>query len=223
MLNAAVLSFNLCENPRTVTIYPVCVYWDHVRPCAKSNRQKLACETFEHLVSLHVCLLNAVLAVLVCWGDRMEARETPTPHRSGSQKSTPKGPAELAPPEGPDGLPSTPLPSVRVACWQSRARLGRWRHRPSLCLGLYMASPWVLVRLQIFAFLRIPLTLVWAHPSLVVKKCLPSRRLRFNPWIRKVPWRRKWQPSPVFLPGRSHGQKSLRGYSSWSCKELDTT
>ena len=94
---------------------------------------------------------------------------------------------------------------------------------PVSALAFTWHSPWVLVRLQIFAFLRIPLTLVWAHPRLVVKKCLPSRRLRFNPWVRKVPWRRKWQPTPVFLPGRSHGQKSLRGYSSWSCKELDTT
>ena len=35
----------------------------------------------------------------------------------------------------------------------------------------------------------------------------------FNPWVRKSPWRRKWQPIPVFLPGKSHGQKSLVGYS----------
>ena len=37
------------------------------------------------------------------------------------------------------------------------------------------------------------------------------------------PWRNKWQPAPVFLPGKSHGQRSLAGYSSWSCKELDMT
>ena len=41
--------------------------------------------------------------------------------------------------------------------------------------------------------------------------------------IGKIPWRKEWQPTPVFLPGESHGQKSLVGYSSWSCKELDTT
>ena len=42
-----------------------------------------------------------------------------------------------------------------------------------------------------------------------------SRRLRrqgFSPWIRKIPWRRKWQPIPGFLPGESHGQRSLAGY-----------
>ena len=34
-------------------------------------------------------------------------------------------------------------------------------------------------------------------------------RCRFNPWVRKIPWRRKWQPTPVFFPGKSHGQRSL--------------
>ena len=35
------------------------------------------------------------------------------------------------------------------------------------------------------------------------------KRHGFNPWVRKIPWRRKWQPTPVFLPGKSHGQRSL--------------
>ena len=43
------------------------------------------------------------------------------------------------------------------------------------------------------------------------------------PWVGKIPWRRKWQPTPVLLPGRSHGQRSLVGYSPWGHKELDTT
>ena len=43
-----------------------------------------------------------------------------------------------------------------------------------------------------------------------------------DPWVRKIPWKRKWQPTPVFLHGEYHGQKSLVGYSSWGCKELDT-
>ena len=42
-------------------------------------------------------------------------------------------------------------------------------------------------------------------------------------WVRKTPWRRAWQPTLVFLPGKSHGQRSLTGYSPWSHKELDTT
>ena len=48
-------------------------------------------------------------------------------------------------------------------------------------------------------------------------------RCRFDPWVRKIPWRRKWQPTPVFLPGKFHGQRNLAGYSPWSHKELDTT
>ena len=49
------------------------------------------------------------------------------------------------------------------------------------------------------------------------------RRLRFNPWVRKSPWCRKWQPIPEFLPGKFHGQRSLEGYSPWGRTESDTT
>ena len=48
--------------------------------------------------------------------------------------------------------------------------------------------------------------------------CLQYRRPRFNPWVRKIPWRREWQPTPVFLPGESHGQRSLVGDSPWGCR-----
>ena len=53
--------------------------------------------------------------------------------------------------------------------------------------------------------------------------CLQCRRPGFNPWVRKIPWRRKWQPTPVLLPGKSQGQRSLVGYSPWGRKESDTT
>ena len=49
-----------------------------------------------------------------------------------------------------------------------------------------------------------------------------SRRPRFDPWFWKIPWRWKWQPIPVFLPGESHGQRSLVGYSPRGLKESDT-
>ena len=49
--------------------------------------------------------------------------------------------------------------------------------------------------------------------------CKSSRPSRFDPWVGKIPWRRKWQPTPVFLPGESHGQKSMVGYSPRGCKE----
>ena len=46
------------------------------------------------------------------------------------------------------------------------------------------------------------------------------RRCRFNPRIGKIPQRRKWQLTPVFLPGKSHGQRNLVGYSPWGCKTV---
>ena len=49
------------------------------------------------------------------------------------------------------------------------------------------------------------------------------KRPRFDPWVRKISWGRKWQPTPVFLPGKFHGQRSLVGYSPWGHKKLDMT
>ena len=49
-----------------------------------------------------------------------------------------------------------------------------------------------------------------------------ARDPEFDPWVRKIPWRREWQPSPVFLNGESHGQRSLVGCSPRGCRERDT-
>ena len=58
-------------------------------------------------------------------------------------------------------------------------------------------------------------------PGGSVVKNLPALwRPGFDPWVKKIPWRRKWQPTPVFLPGKSHGQRSLVGYSSWGHKRV---
>jgi len=56
-----------------------------------------------------------------------------------------------------------------------------------------------------------------------VKNLPATQETRFNPWVGKIPCRRKWQPTPVFLPGESHGQRSLADYSPWGHKELDMT
>ena len=55
------------------------------------------------------------------------------------------------------------------------------------------------------------------------KICLQSGRPGFDPMVLKIPWRRKWQPTPVFLLGKFHGQRSLVGYNPWGHKESDTT
>ena len=54
-------------------------------------------------------------------------------------------------------------------------------------------------------------------------QCRRLQRLRFDPWVRKTPWRREWQPPPIFLPGESHEQRSLAGNSPWGHKESYTT
>ena len=54
-------------------------------------------------------------------------------------------------------------------------------------------------------------------------QCRRHNRLGFVLWVRKIPWSRKWQPTPVFLPGKFHRQKSLVGFRPWDHKELDTT
>ena len=50
-----------------------------------------------------------------------------------------------------------------------------------------------------------------------------GKRCKFSPWVGKISWRRKWQPIPIFLPGESHGQRSLVGYSLWDHKKSDIT
>ena len=54
-------------------------------------------------------------------------------------------------------------------------------------------------------------------------QCRRLKSLGFDLWVRKVPWRQTWQPTLVFLPRESHGQRSLVNYSAWGCKESDMT
>ena len=73
-----------------------------------------------------------------------------------------------------------------------------------------------------------PKEVPWGFPGGTSGKestCLPRRcrRRGFSPQVGKIPWRRKWQPTPVFLPGGFYGQRSLVGYSPRGRKESDTT
>ena len=56
------------------------------------------------------------------------------------------------------------------------------------------------------------------EPARLCRRC---KKLGFDPWVRKIPWRRKWHPTPVFLPGKFYGQRSLAGYSQQGRKESD--
>ena len=65
---------------------------------------------------------------------------------------------------------------------------------------------------------------LWGFPSGKESACqCRSRRPRFNPWVRKTPWRRAWQPTPVLLPGKFHGQRRLVGYIPWGRREANMT
>ena len=74
--------------------------------------------------------------------------------------------------------------------------------------------------LSMSTFLKLPR---WPTGKESTCQCRRCRRRGFDPWAGKIPWRRKCQLTPIFLPGRSHGQSSLEGYSPWGGKESDMT
>ena len=65
-----------------------------------------------------------------------------------------------------------------------------------------------------------PLQYSWAS---LVSQMVNNPHAMWENWVGKIPWKRAWQPTPVFLPGESHRQRSLTAYSPWGCKESDTT
>ena len=67
--------------------------------------------------------------------------------------------------------------------------------------------------------------MIWSCPcGSAIKNLLTiacqCRRHGFDPWLGKIPWRRKWQPTPVFLPREPHGQRNMAGYSPWGHKSV---
>ena len=73
---------------------------------------------------------------------------------------------------------------------------------------------------QLITFTRFPR---WHSGKESACRCRTRKRCPFNSWVGNIPWRKKWQSTPVFLPGKFHGQKSLLGDSPCGLKELDTT
>ena len=63
----------------------------------------------------------------------------------------------------------------------------------------------------------------WLSGKKSTCQCRSHRRCGFDSWVGKIPWRRKWQPAPAFLPGKAHGQIGLPGYGPCGCKGSDTT
>ena len=103
---------------------------------------------------------------------------------------------------GSPGVPLDPPPTPPVSTPSALTAL------PSSIWSLFTVPPKASVRVK------------WERIHLQGKR---GRRLRFHLWVKKIPWRRKWQVTPLVLPGKFHGQRSLAGYSPWGSKELDMT
>ena len=88
--------------------------------------------------------------------------------------------------------------------------------------GLYQVRSWIVPCCWAWMLLLLCSVFLpwWLSQSGV---CLPRGRPGFTPWVGKIPWRRKWQPTPVFLPGEAHGQASLMDYSPWGHRDSDRT
>ena len=84
---------------------------------------------------------------------------------------------------------------------------------PDLALDKFQSTRWI----------RMFLKGRWISVVLKKRSVCHCRTLGFHLWVGKIPWSREWQPTPVSLPGKFHGQKSLAGYSPWGCKESNTT
>ena len=99
----------------------------------------------------------------------------------------------------------------------------------------YIGSFWVLEHKHLWRLFWLPHpvsvtalpmgrpTVRWLSGKESTCRCRRHKRRRFDPWVGKIHWSRKWQPTPVFLSGKSHGHRSLVGYSPWGCKELGIT
>ena len=99
-----------------------------------------------------------------------------------------------------------------------------WIICPLVQVGV-LKSPTVMVLLLLSLFRSVSVCLMYLA-SLVAqwqRIRLQCRRRRFDPWIRRIPWRRKWQATPVFLPREFRGLRTLVGYSPQGHKQLDTT
>ena len=97
--------------------------------------------------------------------------------------------------------------------------------------------PWVMSQMKLFCFHTPKITqipdwtsikqdsseLIWASLVAQMVKDLQCRRPGFDPWVGKIPWRREWLPTTVFLFGEFHEQRSQVGFSPWTQKESDTT
>ena len=116
-------------------------------------------------------------------------------------------------------IPVEPAPRWKTRTWASLQRPGTLSPEAGTLLA-WFASFWMLYKWNCAIGTGFPGDASGKEPA-----CQCRRRKRFGiaPQVGKIPWKRKWQSTPVFLPGASHGQRSLVGCSPWGYEELDTT
>ena len=107
---------------------------------------------------------------------------------------------------------NSPPQSRRLSKWLLEGLRNLYRSTTTACL------PFFLLNISVVGLPK------WLSVKGFTCQCRRCKRHGFDPWMGKSPWRRKWQPTPKFLPGKLHGQRSLVLWdSSRGCKELDTT
>ena len=90
---------------------------------------------------------------------------------------------------------------------------------PTISNKLPSYYPYWFIECLLYTGIIIQLCFLWASLVTQMVKNVPSvQETRFDPWIRKIPWRRKWLPTQVLLPGEFHGQRSLVDSSPWGCR-----
>ena len=99
---------------------------------------------------------------------------------------------------------------TQLSNWTTKTELRSTVTQPeSMCPGCLKESQWVSSLVIQWLRFRLPVqgVQVWSLVRKLLKRC------GFDPWLGKIPWRRAWQPTEIFLPGESHGQRRLEGYS----------
>ena len=99
-------------------------------------------------------------------------------------------------------------PTQGFSRWMVRVRALRLEVRKAFGVISWDSLIWEMVRVRV----GFPSGISGKEPACQCRRC------GFDPWVGKIPWRRTWQPTPLFLPRESHGQRSLAGYSPCSCR-----
>ena len=189
------------ENPKLALSFTSLGYW------SISRRQPISFLTvsnFFQASSVSTSLLKIWgIAASQCCGNKVNQLCVHTPPPSWPSVSLPPRPI--------------PLGHHRALSWAPRATR---RFPLAVCFTHGSAHTSIPIHPHLEKWYRFPGGTSGKEPAC---QCRRHKRWGFSSWVGEIPWRRAWQPTPVFLPGESHGQRSLVSYSPWGPNELDTT